>query len=167
MICSDYKRPIWFDLILARSLNKAEHITTGITAAGYFYKTSNNSLKTYSFELLQSRDVQERDGGEVQDQTVEINSGHYDVGGELSIPINVNGKVLEVRGQVQLLQVAVIPLFTDGSKWCVQEALLWRRKNSEQLYPSISSLRNTSVLRNDFLQLLGCCFGCEATVTKL
>lgn len=77
---------------------------------------SNNFLKTHSFELLQSRDVQERDGGEVQDQTVEIHSGDCDVGGKLSIPINLSGKVLEVSGQVQLLQVAVILLLIDGSK---------------------------------------------------
>lgn len=70
---------------------------------GNFAKMSNDFLKTHSFELLKGRDVQERDGGEVQDHTVEIHSGDYDVGGKLGIPIDLNGKVLEVSGQVQLL----------------------------------------------------------------
>lgn len=55
---------------------------------------------------------------------MEIHSGHYDVGGKLSVPINLNGKVLEVSGQVQFLQVAVVLLLIDGSEGCVQEALL-------------------------------------------
>lgn len=54
----------------------------------------------YHFESFHSRDVQEGDGGEVQDQAVEVHSGNADVSGKLGVPVHPERKAPEVSGQI-------------------------------------------------------------------
>ena len=58
----------------------------------------------YRFKPLQSRNIQERDSREVQDQTVEVNSGNTGLERKVSVPVYSERKVLDIYGQIQLLK---------------------------------------------------------------
>lgn len=70
---------------------------------------------THSFESIQSRYVQKGDSSKVQDQTVDINCRNADVGRKLGVPVDASRKVFEVNWLVQVLHVAFIFGFSDGS----------------------------------------------------
>lgn len=77
----------------------------------------------YRFESLQSRDIQEGDGREVQDQAVEVHSGDADVSGKLCVPVYPKREVLDISGQIQLLRVHVA-LVTHLAEYVFQAFLL-------------------------------------------
>lgn len=59
----------------------------------------------YHFQSLHGGDVDEGDGGEVQDEAVDVHPGDLDVGWKISVPVHPELKVLRVSGQIQSINI--------------------------------------------------------------
>lgn len=108
------RRDVDVDLDPNQLLQRLRHIKDGEAKSRLFEKVAwvHFSLKlswanvpirwsTHRFQTLQSRDVQEGDGSEVQDQAVDVHPRNDDVGGKLGAPVDagVNVVVTDVVGE--------------------------------------------------------------------